>query len=48
MYSLGIILFELYCPFKTEMERMLNINDLKNNLTFPNNMENKWNREVNF
>ncbi len=30
MYSLGIILFELLFPFKTEMERLIEINKLKN------------------
>ncbi|CAF0793196.1 unnamed protein product [Brachionus calyciflorus] len=42
MYSLGIILFELFCPFNTEMERMEFISDLKRDRKFPNEMENKW------
>ena len=29
MYSLGVILFELYYPFKTDMERQIEINNLK-------------------
>ncbi|XP_020600739.1 eukaryotic translation initiation factor 2-alpha kinase 1-like [Orbicella faveolata] len=29
IYSLGIILFELFCPFGTEMERVKNIKDLR-------------------
>ena len=29
IYSLGIILFELFCAFGTEMERVKNIKDLR-------------------
>lgn len=29
MYSVGIIGFELYCPFQTNMERMHNIMELR-------------------
>ena len=29
MYSLGVILFELWHPFKTSMERYITLNDLK-------------------
>ena len=31
MYSLGIILFELYYPFSTEMERITTLSKLKEN-----------------
>lgn len=45
MYSLGIILFELYCPFKTDMERVVNIKDVKQSGTFPDQMK-KWQSQV--
>ena len=36
MYSLGIILFELCFPFKTDMERLIEINNLKTDANYFN------------
>ncbi|GLH09706.1 Eukaryotic translation initiation factor 2-alpha kinase 1 [Gryllus bimaculatus] len=38
IYSLGIILFELLCPFRTDMERSLVLTNLRNG-TFPSEMD---------
>lgn len=46
MYSLGIILFELYQPFKTEMERYVSIERLKNLYEFPDYIKNNWPQQV--
>lgn len=32
MYSIGIIFFELFHPFKTSMERVVDIKNLKNGI----------------
>lgn len=45
MYSLGIILLELFCPFKTDMERMINVKDVKQTGMFPKSMR-KWKKQV--
>jgi len=45
IYSLGIILFELFCPFRTEMERSLCIDKLKKSSQFPNSISKHWPRE---
>lgn len=39
MYSLGIILFELYYPFNTEMERITTLSKLKENQIFPQDFD---------
>eukprot|EP00794_Sanderia_malayensis_P019238 gene19238-21166_t len=44
IYSLGIILFELFSPFKTEMERLLSIRDLRQG-TLPLSIKQKWPEE---
>ncbi|RNA29187.1 eukaryotic translation initiation factor 2-alpha kinase 1, partial [Brachionus plicatilis] len=41
IYSLGIILFELFCPFNTEMERIILIRELKVDQKLPQKMENE-------
>lgn len=41
MYALGIILFELFSKFSTEMERVQLINDLKSG-SFPSDFEKEW------
>ena len=45
MYSLGVILFELYCPFSTLMERCKLINDLKRNRTLPRPLLGKYKKK---
>ena len=45
MYSLGIIFFELYHPFQTNMERCLEIENLKKNNTLTKDMA-KWEKQV--
>jgi translation initiation factor 2-alpha kinase 1 len=42
MYSLGIILFELYFAPQTEMEKIMTINNLKENYKFPDDFEQRW------
>jgi hypothetical protein len=39
MYSLGIILFELFHPFSTNMEKIIEIENLKKGI-LPNDMKN--------
>lgn len=46
IFSLGIVLFELYCPFSTDMERILKIQDVKSSLTFPSDMLEKYPQQV--
>ena len=46
MFSLGIIMYELYCPFKTEMEKTIKINDLKESGKFDEQMEEKFRNQV--
>lgn len=41
IYSLGVILTELFLIFKTESERFIILNDLKNNIV-PTNLEKKY------
>ena len=45
IYSLGIILFELFCPFGTEMERVKNIKDLRQG-RLPQDFYEQWPEEV--
>lgn len=45
IYSLGIILFELFCPFGTEMERVKNIKDLRQG-RLPQDFCEQWPEEV--
>ena len=45
IYSLGIILFELFCPFGTEMERVKNIKDLRQG-RMPQDFCEQWPEEV--
>uniref|UniRef100_A0A1B6DK79 non-specific serine/threonine protein kinase n=1 Tax=Clastoptera arizonana TaxID=38151 RepID=A0A1B6DK79_9HEMI len=44
IYSLGIILFELLVPFKTQMERMKTLTDLRLNM-FPENFKENYKQE---
>jgi hypothetical protein len=46
MYSLGIILFELCFPFKTDMERLIEINNLKTDENYFNKPCLKSNNEL--
>ena len=46
MYSLGIILFELYFPFRTDMERIMNINNLKSKFLLPEEFTKNWKKQV--
>jgi len=46
MFSLGIIMYELYCPFKTEMEKTIKINELKESGKFDEQMEEKFPNQV--
>ena len=48
MFSLGIILFELYFAPKTDMERIFTITSLKEKYLFPNDFENEWKIQVNY
>ncbi|KAK3729626.1 hypothetical protein QZH41_017669, partial [Actinostola sp. cb2023] len=45
IYSLGIILFELFYPFNTEMERVTCIKNLRQG-TLPEDITRKWPRQV--
>ncbi len=45
MFSLGLILFELYQPFRTEMERLSTLNDVRRGLVPPAFRE-KWPAQV--
>lgn len=47
IYSLGIILFELFCPFATRMERHNVIEDLKSGIIPPSFMK-RWPKEATF
>lgn len=44
MYSLGIILFELYHPFRTKMERYIEIENVKK-FVFSNEMTKNWTKQ---
>ena len=46
MYSLGIILFELYNPFSTEMEKVINIQNLKETFKFTKEITEKYPQQV--
>lgn len=46
IYSAGIIVFELYCPFSTEMERYNCIKDLRKNKTIPRTLLVRWSDQV--
>ena len=46
MFSLGIILFELYFAPQTDMERMILITDLKDKYKFPKDFEIEWKTQV--
>ena len=48
IYSLGIILFELFYPFKTQMEKAFVLRDLKEHLKFPSSFVRKYPREAAF
>ena len=39
IYSLGIIIFEMWHPFKNKYERFKMLTDLRNNNKFPKNFE---------
>jgi hypothetical protein len=39
-------MYELYCPFKTEMEKTIKINDLKESGKFDEQMEEKFRNQV--
>lgn len=45
MYSLGLILFELYHPFQTEMERIDSIQEVRKR-SIPAAFEHKWTKQV--
>jgi len=45
MYSLGIILFELWQPFKTAMERCKNIEMLRNEKRLPHTFVQKYQKQ---
>ncbi|MBN3289920.1 E2AK3 kinase, partial [Polypterus senegalus] len=44
IYSLGLILFELLCPFNTQMERVRTLMDVRN-LIFPSEFSQKYKQE---
>lgn len=46
IYSLGIIFFELFCPFRTQMERARILASLKEHKLFPPNFVRSWPKEV--
>ena len=46
IFSLGIIFFELFCPFQTEMERSSALKNLRETKTLPSDFAKKWPREV--
>ena len=48
IYSLGIILFELFYPFKTQMERAHVLRDLKEQQKFPSSFVRRYPREAAF
>jgi len=39
-------MYELYCPFKTEMEKTIKINELKESGKFDEQMEEKFPNQV--
>lgn len=45
IYSLGIILFELFCPFITEMERVTCIKELRQG-NLPEDFKTTWRKQV--
>ena len=45
MYSLGIILFELYYPFKTKMERFIEIEKIKK-FDFNESWSKQWKKQT--
>ena len=47
MYSVGILLYELYQPFLTEMERRIALNDLRSN-SLPTEFVEQWPSEVRY
>jgi hypothetical protein len=46
MYSLGILLFELYQPFKTKMEQSISIDALKKSRVFPAGFHENFPKQV--
>ena len=46
MYSLGIILFEIYQPFKTDMEKVIDIDRLKTTKKVSESMNLMWPKQV--
>lgn len=48
MYSLGIILYELYQPFKTDMEKTISIDELKKKQILQDYIKIHWPKQVNY
>ncbi|XP_078687689.1 eukaryotic translation initiation factor 2-alpha kinase 1-like [Branchiostoma floridae x Branchiostoma belcheri] len=48
MYSMGVILFELFHPFGTEMERAKSIQDFREGRPFPPVLVERWPRQCDF
>jgi hypothetical protein len=46
MYSIGIILFELLRPFRTDMQRQIDIHELKKHYKFPDGMDQHFDKHV--
>ncbi|KAF6041547.1 EIF2AK1 [Bugula neritina] len=46
IYSAGIIIFELYCPFFTESERYKRIEELRNNSSVPVELLARWPEQI--
>lgn len=42
VYSLGIVLLELLCPFRTDMERHKTIKNLREHHALPPDIKEKW------
>ena len=47
IYSAGIIVFEMYCPFSTEMERYDKIKSLRQSKDIPPILSRNWPDQVN-
>ncbi|XP_067933862.1 eukaryotic translation initiation factor 2-alpha kinase 1-like isoform X2 [Watersipora subatra] len=46
IYSVGIMVFELYCPFSTEMERYQSIKTLRETVTIPDELKERWSDQM--
>ncbi len=46
MYSLGIVLFELFQPFRTKMEQSIAIEGLKKSCKFPAGVQKNFAKQV--